>query len=755
MAPEDSDTEEVILPIAELNRRAHLSLDMSKDIKLYLRSAETLYKQGNMYHGEGSLQKAYELYMRYSLLVLEELPKLPGYNSAQHKVQVSFAKKNCSEALGKLEMLKPVLEKKYAAQQRRQASEAPPPPSPPPERDTQQQSEPVEPIVTRAAPQPPPVAALTKKPSPPVSPKPQRPLQRFSQPATAPKPASPLSRSSSSLSALDRLDSASNETRASTDEIGDSPSLSHKHSLRSVSEVKASSLGSLSTKPAAPVFQGMVDPTDFYRSNTDLGKPADAPPRRVSMPVPVRAAVDTVANQLAASNLNDRPSSPGDALDSYDAAFAFPAAQEMADAGLSRVERTSVNGVEMEVPLDLSTYTLQRSSAANPASAANHDAPHETAWKEQLDRFETLFPEIAATFSRSSSIANRLNEVDPTVKTAANKGKRASIDVLLTTSALDVPERTSSAPVPKASAPMLVDMPRPQSFHEAIGAVKTTKSYPSTTTAPQQPTSYQAPPTTQSPVYSANARPTEPYDQQTVPSSAQVAPPPVPRKPHAVAGPEQQRSGTSTRPRQQAQRILGRLENGEPLRTLYVPQDVLRNFEMVARPNTERNLETCGILCGTMWRGELYMTHLIIPKQISTSDTCATENEEELFEYQDKHNLITLGWIHTHPTQTCFMSSVDLHTHCSYQVMLSEAIAIVLSPRHTPRYGVFRLTHPPGLNFIMNCPDKNSFHPHPDDIELYTIADYKAARGRAIGGHVVFVDEGKGKVKVVDLRPVR
>lgn len=28
------------------------------------------------------------------------------------------------------------------------------------------------------------------------------------------------------------------------------------------------------------------------------------------------------------------------------------------------------------------------------------------------------------------------------------------------------------------------------------------------------------------------------------------------------------------------------------------------------------------------------------------------------------------------------MSSVDLHTHCSYQLMLPEAIAIVCAPSH-------------------------------------------------------------------------
>ena len=37
----------------------------------------------------------------------------------------------------------------------------------------------------------------------------------------------------------------------------------------------------------------------------------------------------------------------------------------------------------------------------------------------------------------------------------------------------------------------------------------------------------------------------------------------------------------------------------------------------------------------------------------------------------------------THPSQTSFMSSVDLHTHCSYQLMLEEAIAIVCAPRYS------------------------------------------------------------------------
>ena len=43
---------------------------------------------------------------------------------------------------------------------------------------------------------------------------------------------------------------------------------------------------------------------------------------------------------------------------------------------------------------------------------------------------------------------------------------------------------------------------------------------------------------------------------------------------------------------------------------------------------------------------------------------------------------INLGWVHTHPTQTSFMSSIDLHIHMPYQMLLDEArrISFELSP---------------------------------------------------------------------------
>lgn len=128
------------------------------------------------------------------------------------------------------------------------------------------------------------------------------------------------------------------------------------------------------------------------------------------------------------------------------------------------------------------------------------------------------------------------------------------------------------------------------------------------------------------------------------------------------------------------------LENGMPLRKVSIPDSIVHRFLDLAAHNTRRNLETCGVLAGKLSHDEFTITTLIIPKQTATSDTVAMLNEEEILEVADQRDLMTLGWIHTHPTQQCFMSSVDLHTHFPYQLLMAEALAIVVAPTQTPKY---------------------------------------------------------------------
>ncbi|KAI4489992.1 hypothetical protein M0804_004174 [Polistes exclamans] len=164
------------------------------------------------------------------------------------------------------------------------------------------------------------------------------------------------------------------------------------------------------------------------------------------------------------------------------------------------------------------------------------------------------------------------------------------------------------------------------------------------------------------------------------------------------------------------------LNDSSQLRDIILPNKLIQNFLSLAFNNTTNNKETCGILTGKLERNKLLITHLLIPQQTGSPDSCLTLNEEDIFDFQDNHNLITLGWIHTHPTQTAFLSSVDLHTHCSYQLMMAEAIAIVCAPKYDET-AFFILTPEYGLDYIANC-RQTGFHPHPTEPSLYTKAKH-------------------------------
>ena len=219
-------------------------------------------------------------------------------------------------------------------------------------------------------------------------------------------------------------------------------------------------------------------------------------------------------------------------------------------------------------------------------------------------------------------------------------------------------------------------------------------------------------------------------------TNADIPPPPPPPRPEKELNPYQ--VGPSTEEEKESGKLASvdrqdldpasytfkpsaYLENGTPLRSVFISANLRHSFVSIAARNTHGNRETCGILCGALVSNAFFVSKLLIPEQTSTSDTCETTDESAIFDYCESEDLIVLGWIHTHPTQTCFMSSRDLHTHCGYQVMLPESIAIVCAPSKMPDFGVFRLTDPPGLRTVLDCKQTGLFHPHHEK-NVYTDA---------------------------------
>lgn len=212
---------------------------------------------------------------------------------------------------------------------------------------------------------------------------------------------------------------------------------------------------------------------------------------------------------------------------------------------------------------------------------------------------------------------------------------------------------------------------------------------------------------------------TAPYPIGPLPPGATCCPPPPPPPPPL----NNTSSSTSTASTGTAVAVAPKPMTGgvaevrkrQRIRDVHLSASLMKEFLRYADANTRRGIETCGILAGALSPDDarFTITCLIVPKQEGTTDTVQALAEEEIFEVQDTRSLYPLGWIHTHPTQTCFLSSVDVHTHCGYQTMLDEAVAIVMAPsqqRH--QMGVFRLTTPGGLSLIQQCPLRG-FHAHP------------------------------------------
>ena len=81
------------------------------------------------------------------------------------------------------------------------------------------------------------------------------------------------------------------------------------------------------------------------------------------------------------------------------------------------------------------------------------------------------------------------------------------------------------------------------------------------------------------------------------------------------------------------------------LRIVKVPRETLARFLSIASLNTTQNRETCGLLLGRQKGNGYVVTTLLIPKQRSTSDTCAMEEEELVLSFSEQRSLITLGWV--------------------------------------------------------------------------------------------------------------
>jgi len=162
------------------------------------------------------------------------------------------------------------------------------------------------------------------------------------------------------------------------------------------------------------------------------------------------------------------------------------------------------------------------------------------------------------------------------------------------------------------------------------------------------------------------------------------------------------------------------------LRSVAVPGDLVVKFLDIARVNSDRGIETLGTLGGQLRNNKFMVSHLLIPRQVGKSDSCTMDGLEDVWDIHDKENIIFLGWIHTHPAYSVFLSSVDMHNQYEWQHMLPEAIATVCSIKDN-EVGHLRLTES-GMSEIGDCTLTN-FHPHSKQPPLFEEASHVVVDG--------------------------
>ena len=123
------------------------------------------------------------------------------------------------------------------------------------------------------------------------------------------------------------------------------------------------------------------------------------------------------------------------------------------------------------------------------------------------------------------------------------------------------------------------------------------------------------------------------------------------------------------------------IEDSTIVDDIELPEDFVAEFNFAAFKNSEDGKETGGFICGD--KETLSATTLFIPKQrgYDTYFACEYGGEAECWKYMEDRKLTILGFIHTHPTFSAFLSSIDLHMAFQIQKDIPGAIAIVVSTR--------------------------------------------------------------------------
>lgn len=187
-------------------------------------------------------------------------------------------------------------------------------------------------------------------------------------------------------------------------------------------------------------------------------------------------------------------------------------------------------------------------------------------------------------------------------------------------------------------------------------------------------------------------------------------------------------------------------------RKVEVSSNLIDVFERIAGDNSANGLETIGILAGPLDGSvaPLQVTALIIPSQSCTQHGSEMRYENDVFSLQELKGLASMGWIQMRPQDSRLtLSPSAARTHAGFQIMMPEAVVIVVAPGDPSRYRAYALTDPGGLGYVLGCASRET------PLLEKVVPPGLSGAGRAVSApakHVIVRLDGIPAMKLYDLR---
>jgi proteasome lid subunit RPN8/RPN11 len=159
------------------------------------------------------------------------------------------------------------------------------------------------------------------------------------------------------------------------------------------------------------------------------------------------------------------------------------------------------------------------------------------------------------------------------------------------------------------------------------------------------------------------------------------------------------------------------------MQKLLINIDVI--IEIVSFDLSKPNVETAGLLLGKYEDNVLYIEEMEVGDQqanavhVEISEQALTEAVVRMSSRVDDR--VIVGWWHTHPNLSSFMSSTDISTQSRYQSLFPQAVAIVVDP---VKYSKTKKIE--DLDFGVYQVDGQKYHRLPYEIYMATSSKYSS-----------------------------